>query len=512
MSDRPRIYLDNAATSWPKPQAVYEAVDDYQRRLGAAVGRSGYAEAEEVGKAVDGTRAALARLIGAEGPERIIFTFNGTDSLNLAIHGTLKPGDHVVTTVAAHNSVLRPLRRLEKRKRNEVTRVGCNASGVIDPDEIRAALRPETKLVILTHASNVTGAIQPVLEVGKIVREHGALFLVDAAQTLGHMPVSVAALGADLLAAPGHKGLLGPLGTGILYIRPGIEQQVDCIRHGGTGSASSSEEQPESLPEKYESGNHNAPGIIGLGEGVKYIEQRGIEDIRHHAVELTDLLLSGLSGIPGIEIFGPRQADEQIGVVSFFLAGHDPPTLAKTLDEEHHIQARAGFQCAALMHRALGTLESNGTVRFSVGPFNSEDDVEAALQAVADIAKSKSPPAARVSCPCVSGDSQPLEMVTPARTEANTSGQQGTDITAMPGLQDLWKQTLGDPNVCIAVLDGPVDLSHPCFKGANLSTLRSIVPSDPDGGPASQHGTHVASVIFGQHDSQVKLVFDSTFS
>lgn len=521
MSDRPRIYLDNAATSWPKPPAVYEAVEEYQRHNGAAVGRGGYAEAEDVGQAVDETRALAASLIGAESPKQIIFTFNGTDSLNLAIHGLLQPGDHVVTSVAEHNSVLRPLRRLEKRGRNKITRVGCDSSGLIDPDDIQAALRPETKLVILTHASNVTGAIQPVAEVGSIVREHSAQFLVDAAQTLGHIPVSVAELNADLLAAPGHKGLLGPLGTGILYIRPGVEDQLETIRQGGTGSTSSSEEQPGSLPEKYESGNHNAPGIVGLGAGLQYIAQRGIEDIRRHSVELTELLLHGLSDIPGVELFGPQNPEQQIGVVSFSLAGHDPPALAQTLASEYGIQCRAGFQCAALMHRSLGTLESNGTARFSIGPFNTTEDIDSAIQAVGEIARTEAKPESVASCPCVSAEdsaeresslaalpSGPAasvpQMVTPAVAVADVAETKGTDITTIPGLKELWEETLGDPSVCIAVLDGPVDLSHPCFEGANISNLESMVPSDVDDGPASQHGTHVASVIFGQHQSEVK--------
>jgi len=219
VADRHRIYLDNAATSWPKPQQVYDVVDDYQRRLGAAVGRSGYAEAEEIGQRVDATRAAVAQLIHSESPDRIIFTFNGTDSLNLAIHGVLKPGDHVVTSVVEHNSVLRPLRWLEDRGQIDVTRVGCSPTGLVDPEDIRSAIRPETKLIVLTHASNVVGTIQPASEVGKIAREYGILFLLDAAQTVGHMPVSVRELGADFLAASGHKGLLGPLGTGFLYIQ-----------------------------------------------------------------------------------------------------------------------------------------------------------------------------------------------------------------------------------------------------------------------------------------------------
>jgi cysteine desulfurase family protein len=497
----PRIYLDNAATSWPKPQSVYDAVDDYQRRLGAAVGRGAYAEAEEVGQAVEATRGAIASLIGAESPDCVIFTFNGTDSLNLAIHGALRPGDHVITSVAEHNSVLRPLRRLEKEGRNAVTRVGCDKSGVIDPTDIRAALRPETKLIVLTHASNVTGAIQPVSDVGKIAREHGALFLVDAAQTLGHLPFSVAELGADLLAAPGHKGLLGPLGTGILYIRPGVEELVESIRQGGTGSSSSDDNQPHLLPTKYESGNHNAPGIIGLCAGVNYIQEHGLGRIRQHEIDLTDRLLSGLTQIETAKIYGPKRAESRVGVVSFTLDRLDPLAIAKLLEDEHRIQVRAGFHCAAWMHRTLGTIRHNGTVRISVGPFNGEQDISVAMEALGALSQRKDTTFRHVRSRCVSA-SPSAELVTPA--EAGVTSARATETSAIPGLQDLWQQTTGDSQVCVAVLDGPVDLSHPCFRGAQLSTLPSLVSSQADGGPASQHGTHVASVIFGQHSSAIK--------
>ena len=512
MSEQIRTYLDNAATSWPKPALVYGVVDDYQRRLGVSAGRGGYAEAQEVGQAVEATRAAVARLIGAESPDRIVFTLNGTDSLNLAIHGILKPGDHVVTTVVEHNSVLRPLRRLEKHNGVEVTRVGCNEFGIVSPDDIRDALRPNTKLIAVTHASNVTGAIQPVAKIGEIARERGILFLVDAAQSLGHVPLTVSGIGADLLAAPGHKGLLGPLGTGILYIRPGVEEVVDCVRQGGTGSASSSDDQPETLPEKYESGSHNAPGIIGLGAGIEYLEKRGLADIRQHSIDLTERLLAGLSNIPGVAVYGPRSAAGRIGVVSVTFADQVAPTVANRLEEEFRIQVRGGFQCAALMHRSLGTFEQEGTVRFSVGPFSTADDIDAAIEAARTIASSPATVAQPVACPCVAAVREQdrgaiaASFVLPATAEKSSAmsiTQGGTDVTSIPGLQELWRETLGDPRVCIAILDGPVDLSHPCFQGADIAVHPSSVVT-PNKGAATQHGTHVASVIFGQHHSEVK--------
>ena len=244
---------------------MYAAVDNYQRQLGAAAGRGGYAEAQEVAALVESTRNKLADLIHAENPNKIIFTFNCTDSLNLAIHGILRDGDHVVTSTAEHNSVLRPLRWLEDKGIIKVTRVECDSTGWVDPDEIGAAIRTDTKLVVLTHVSNVTGTIQPATEVAQVARERGVLFLLDAAQSLGHIPLTVGKLGVDLLAAPGHKGLLGPLGTGLLYVREGLESLVDCVRQGGTGSASFDDRQPLNLPYKYESGNPNALGLVGLG-------------------------------------------------------------------------------------------------------------------------------------------------------------------------------------------------------------------------------------------------------
>src|SRR4051794_6478479 len=251
-----RIYLDNAATSWPKAEAVYGAVDHYQRQLGAPAGRSSYAEASDVERMIGSCRKKIATLIGATDPFRIVFTFNGTDSLNLALHGLLRPGDHVVTTVCEHNSVLRPLRFLAQRDIT-TTYVPCDGHGYIDADAIREAITSKTRLIALIHASNVTGAIQSAEAVGKIAADHGVFFVLDAAQSLGHVPIDVTSLGCHLLAAPGHKGLLGPLGTGVLYIAPSVEQQLLPLRQGGTGTKSDEDRQPDSLPDRYESGNLN---------------------------------------------------------------------------------------------------------------------------------------------------------------------------------------------------------------------------------------------------------------
>ena len=385
MPSRRRIYLDNAATSWPKPEEVYAAVDRFQRELGAPAGRSAYAEASEAAQAVDAARQAVARLIGAADFRRIIFTQNGTDSLNLALHGLLRPGDHVVSSVVEHNSILRPLRALEDAGTIEVTRVGCDAQGVIDPTAVQAALRPNTRLLALAHASNVTGALQPALEFAEIAHRHGALFLLDAAQSLGHLPLDVRKIPVDLLAAPGHKGLLGPLGTGVLYVAPGVEEHLHSARQGGTGSRSEDDRQPGELPDKYEAGNLNVPGILGLGAGVRWLEGRGLDEIRRHDLRLAARLLAGISGISGVEVYGPPAGEGRLGVVSCSLRDYDPQEAAAMLDAACRVQARAGLHCAPLMHRALGTLERGGTLRFSIGPFNTTDDIETAVEAVREL-------------------------------------------------------------------------------------------------------------------------------
>ena len=386
-----RIYLDNAATSWPKPESVYDAVNRTMRELGAAVGRSTYDEAVAVSEGVEAARRDVAALLGAEHPRQVVFTFNGTDSLNLAIHGLLERGDHVVTTFAEHNSVLRPLRDAQRRGLITVSRVDCDENGVVDPDAVRAALRNNTKLVAITHASNVTGTLQSVSQISRIVRERDVRLLLDAAQTVGHMPVNVQDLGVDLLAAPGHKGLLGPLGTGVLYVRPGIEQELRPLRQGGTGSRSEEDRQPELLPDKYESGNHNAPGILGLGAGVDYLMDRGLDEIRRDALRLTRCLIDGLSTIRGVTMYGPQDAERRVEVVSINLRGYDAHEVASMLETGYRIQVRAGIHCAPLMHRALGTLESGGTVRFSLGPFSGEQDVDVTITAVAEIAEARLP-------------------------------------------------------------------------------------------------------------------------
>lgn len=382
---RPRIYLDNAATSWPKPETVYSVVDRYQRELGAPAGRSTYAQAIETQRIVQSCRKSIAELVGAEDERRIVFTFNGTDSLNHAIWGFLRPGDHVITTVCEHNSVLRPLRFKTDTNSISVSYVACDQRGYVNPDEIRAAISNRTRMIAMIHASNVTGALQPAEEVGRIAAEHGLLYLLDAAQSLGYLSLDVRTIGCHLLAAPGHKGLLGPLGTGILYVSPSVDRKFQPIRQGGTGTQSEDDKQPTAMPERCESGNLNVPGIVGLEAGVRYVRDHTDDCVKIAA--LTGELLDGLADIPRVHLYGPDSQAPRVGVVSLNLEGYDPQELASLLDSQWSIQTRAGLHCAAKMHAALGTLPG-GTLRVSLGHFNSSQDIDALLAALREIAAS----------------------------------------------------------------------------------------------------------------------------
>lgn len=382
----PRIYLDNAATTWPKPEAVYDAVDHYQRNIGAPNGRSGYREAQESNRIVEKARLGVAALIGASNPSHIIFGLNCSDMLNMAIRGVVRPGDHVVTTVCDHNSVLRPLTALIDDAGVKVTYVPCDGQGFVSPDDFRSALRPNTRLVAVNHASNVTGAIQPVAAIGEIVRESDALYLIDAAQSLGHVPFDVRTTHADLVAAPGHKGLLGPLGTGVLYIRPGIEGEVKPLRCGGTGTQSDDDRPPEVLPQKYEPGNHNLVGLAGLAAATDFLRAETVEAIEAHHNRLALRLIEEFSEIEGVTIHGPKLAGERTSVVSITVEGYDPQELSAILDGTYAIQTRAGFQCAPRMHESLGTTPLGGTLRFSPGHTTTLEEIDKAVAALRQVA------------------------------------------------------------------------------------------------------------------------------
>jgi cysteine desulfurase family protein len=381
-----RIYLDNSATSWPKPEAVYDAVDHYQREIGAPNGRSGYSHAQESNRIVDRARRGVATLIGARDPSQVVFGFNCTDVLNMAIRGVVRPGDHIVTTVCEHNSVLRPLRALSEEANVEVTYVPCDGQGYVSPDDVRTALRPDTRLVAINHASNVTGCLQPIDEIGRIVRESRALYLVDAAQSMGHVPLDVRNFEVDLMAAPGHKGLLGPLGTGVLYMRTGIERELKSFRCGGTGTQSDEDRQPDVLPDKYEPGNHNLPGLAGLAAAMDFLRTETVEAIHEHHTKLVARLLDGFQQIEAVHIHGPLSTANRTSVVSITVDGYAPQELGAALESAFGLQCRAGFQCAPRMHEALGTTAGGGTLRFSPGYATTIEEIDLAISALQEVA------------------------------------------------------------------------------------------------------------------------------
>lgn len=376
------IYLDNAATSFPKPETVWNAVEHALREIGVGPGRGGHSRGLAATRLVFEAREEIAQLLGVADSSRIAFTHSATEALNLAIQGSLKPGDHAITTTMEHNSLVRPLRLMEERG-VAVTKVPCDSTGLVDPAAIVAALRPETRLVALSHCSNVTGTIQPVEEIGRLLKGRGIRYLIDAAQSAGSIPLDLAAAGVDLLAAPGHKGLLGPQGTGFLYIAEGAEPEPLLV--GGTGGYSDHPGQPEAMPERYESGTLNTPGIAGLKAGVEFIRRTGIAAIREKEETLTALLMDGLGGISGVTLHGPPASESRGAVVSFTLEGKDPSEIGFILDTRYGISVRVGLHCAPDAHRTIGT-HPGGTVRVSPGFFTTEEEIGRFVDAMRTIA------------------------------------------------------------------------------------------------------------------------------
>ena len=372
-----QIYFDNAATSHPKPYCVVQAVKRALTEANANPGRSGHRAAIEAGRIVLDCRERLATLLGAGDAMRVVHCFNCTDALNLAIKGSLHVGDHVVATCLEHNSVLRVLYALAQRGRITLTLVSPGPDGFVDPEDVRGALTPATALIICTHASNVTGAIQPVAAIGQVAKAAGVRYLIDGAQALGGMPVDVKALGCDLYAFPGHKSLLGPQGTGGLYIDPGI--RLNPLREGGTGTDSHSLLQPETLPEHYESGTVNLPGIAGLAAGCEYVASR-LSQIMMQERELTQALYEGLNAMDGVTLYSPAQEAGRAGIVCFNV-GDLPSAQAADALARRDIAVRGGLHCAPEAHRFLGTLR-RGAVRASIGHANTFEEVERFLQAV----------------------------------------------------------------------------------------------------------------------------------
>jgi cysteine desulfurase family protein len=376
------IYLDNAATSFPKPESVYQALDRFARTELANPGRAGHKMALAAERALDDARHRLNQLFHGEAPERFVFTLNCTDALNMAFKGVLREGDHVITTDLEHNSVSRPLRRLELDGFITLTRLKADGGGTIDPDAVRQAIQGKTRLIALTHASNVLGTIQPIAEVGRIARERDLLFLVDAAQTAGVVPLDVQAMQIDLLAFPGHKSLLGPTGTGALYVGP--RARVGAWREGGTGGDSSSETQPKEFPYFLEGGTPNVLGIAGLAAGIQYVVAQGLDTLRRHEVALTERLWQRLDEMGTFQVFGHRNPERRVGTLSFRCETLPAAELGGILDQAFDIAIRPGLHCAPYIHRAIGTFPE-GAVRVSPGPFSTEADIDQLAAALAEI-------------------------------------------------------------------------------------------------------------------------------
>ncbi len=377
------IYLDNAATTYPKPKSVYKNVMDAMTKYGANPGRGSHAMAIEGARVIYETRELLAELFNLDDPMRVILTFNATDGLNMAIKGILKPGDHVVTTAMEHNSVLRPIKELENIG-VENTIVFCSPEGKINVDDIEAAIKSNTRMVVTTHVSNLTGTIFPIEKIGEMCKRRNVLYLVDGSQSAGVLEIDMVKQHIDFLAVPGHKGLLGPQGTGALLINSDAE--IKELKEGGTGSESSNPHQPNFYPDKLEAGTHNLPGIAGLNAGLKYILSKGTKSILSHEKNILETFINELSKNPKIVIYGPEDIDDRSGVVPVNIDGMDSSEVAYILDTEYNIAVRPGLHCAPLAHKTIGT-ENIGAVRFGVGPFTKRTDVIAAVKALNEISE-----------------------------------------------------------------------------------------------------------------------------
>ena len=376
------IYLDNAASSWPKAPGVAEAVAECITHLAANPGRGSHRMAVEASRVLFDTRKLIAKLLRVRNPNDIAFTLNTTAALNLAIKGYVKPGDHVICTSVEHNSVRRPLEFLRKTQGVQITYVETDAQGKLDLNRVRNAIRSNTKLLVCNHSSNLLGTILPIAELRTITRAAGVKMLVDAAQTAGVLEIDAGQLELDMVAFPGHKGLLGPQGTGGLYLSPDLE--LEPLLHGGTGSQSEKIEQPNVRPDRYESGTPNTPGISGLKKGVEFVLNETVESIHTKEWKLTQRLMEGLSRLQGIHLLGPSIGEDRTGIVAFTLEKADSSEVAFILDQSYQIAVRAGYHCTPLAHETAGTTQC-GAVRASVGCFTTEQEIDAMIDAVAEI-------------------------------------------------------------------------------------------------------------------------------
>lgn len=385
-SEQALIYLDNAATSWPKPQSVYDYMIEFYRSAGVSPGRSGFELGIEAGTLLEDLRLRLTRFFGGDedAPERLCFGYNATDALNLIIPGMLSAGDHVITTEIEHNSVIRPVNHLVRDAGVEATFVPFDGAGFVDPGDIASAIRPNTRLVIVNHGSNVIGTVQPVAEIGHVCREHGVPLALDVSQTAGVVPIDMQAMNVDVLAFTGHKALMGAPGIGGLCVRKHVELRQ--VRAGGTGVNSEYPYHLTKYPFRLEYGTVNMLGVAALWAGQDWIEQRGVDAIYAHEMQLTERLVEGLRAIPTVRLYCCDSLRDHISTVSANVEGLDAGDAGLRLDVKHNIATRTGLQCAPLVHKGIGTLEDKGTVRFSIGAFNTSDDIDAAIAAMEEVA------------------------------------------------------------------------------------------------------------------------------
>ncbi|PYI52391.1 aminotransferase class V-fold PLP-dependent enzyme [Paenibacillus flagellatus] len=377
-------YFDNAASSWPKPPQVLDAMTESIREAAANPGRGSHQMAVKASRILFEARHEVARLIGVKNPNDISFALNTTMALNQAIKGFVREGDHVICTNVEHNSVRRPLEYLKQVKGVHVTYIEADAEGNIELKNVEGAIQANTTLIVANHSSNLLGTILPVADIADIARRRGVKLLVDGAQTAGIVPIDVQGMGIDMFAFPGHKGLLGPQGTGGLYIHPDLV--LEPLLHGGTGSQSESIEQPNVRPDRYEAGTQNSVGIAGLKEGVKFIRNEGVEAIHTKEWRQIQTLMEGLRAIEGVKLLGPKLGEEKTGIAAFVLDGVDSSEVAFILDQSFQIAVRAGYHCTPLAHQSAGTLET-GAVRASIGYFTTDSEIDDFIEAIREITK-----------------------------------------------------------------------------------------------------------------------------
>lgn len=376
------IYLDNSATSFPKPPAVVKAISDYLNKYAASPGRSAHTLSVRAARAVFETRELLAAFFNLDDSERVVFTANATLALNMAIKGLLKKGDHVIISHMEHNSVYRPLRWLEQQGLIEISIADCDKAGYIRQDQLKTLFKPNTKMLVAIHGSNVSGAVQNAGEIGRLCQQHDCLFLLDAAQTAGFVPVDMQKDCVDILVFTGHKKLYGPPGIGGLCI--GKNVQIETFVHGGSGSHSELDTHPTAYPDRLEAGTPNSLGIIGLQSGLRFVLEKGLENVRASQLELTQMLLDGIRQLEQIVLHGPENTVNRLPLVSLNIRGMLPSELARRLDTEYGIMVRSGLHCSPLAHQTMGSYPQ-GTVRFSIGAFNTESDVQKTITALKEI-------------------------------------------------------------------------------------------------------------------------------